>query len=326
MSLLDIRGLKTHFYTPLGVARVLDGLDLQVDAGEIVGLVGETGSGKSVTGFSILRLVRHPGRVVGGSIRFGGTDLLTLSQRQMAQVRGREISMIFQNPRSALNPLLSVEQLLSQVLYHRAGVSKEELKAQSLRLLEMVHIADPSRRLGSYPHQLSGGMAQRVMIAAAIATRPKLLIADEPTTGLDVTIQAQIMRLLRELRQQMGTAQILITHDLGLAKEMCDRIAVMYAGEIVETAPTARLFASPRHPYTRALLTSRPKLGSSENIPTIAGSVPNLVEPPTGCRFHPRCPLAQPQCRVEHPILITLEPQHQAACLLLEERRVRAGN
>lgn len=319
MSLLEVQNLQTYFYTRKGVSKVLDGLRLRLGAGQILGLVGETGSGKSVTGFSILRLVRKPGRIVGGQILFEGKDLVQLPEKEMAALRGRSIAMIFQNPRSALNPLLSVGHFLEQVLMYRAGITKAETKAEALRLLKSVHIADPQRRLQSYPHQLSGGMAQRVMIAAAIASRPKLLIADEPTTGLDVTVQAQIMRLLRELRDQTGTAQILITHDLGLASQVCDAIAVMYAGEIVEMAPTKTLFAEPKHPYTKGLLASRPTLGQTGTLPVIAGSVPNLINPPSGCRFHPRCPHAMDRCRQERPQPTELAQNRFVSCFLEEK-------
>lgn len=320
MSLLQISGLQTHFFTRRGVARVLNLQGLQVAAGQILGLVGETGSGKSVTGFSILRLVRRPGRIVAGQILFGGQDLLQLGEPEMASLRGRSIAMIFQNPRTSLNPLLTVGQFLQQVLQYRAGLEAKQTQAQALHLLQQVHISDPERRLRSYPHQLSGGMAQRVMIAAAIAARPRLLIADEPTTGLDVTVQAQIMRLLRELRDQHGTAQILITHDLGLASQVCDQIAVMYAGEVVELAPAQKLFAQPAHPYTRALLNSRPTHGQQGNLlPVIEGSVPNLIHPPSGCRFHPRCPLAMERCRQEAPLSLPLAPDQQVACFAAQE-------
>ncbi len=319
MSLLEVRGLKTYFYTRRGVVKVLDGLNFALEPGQIVGLVGETGSGKSVTGFSILRLVRRPGRIVGGEVVFEGRDLLKLPEPQMAALRGRDIAMIFQNPRTALNPLITVGRFLEQVLHFRAGLPRNRTRDEAVRLLSAVHIPDPERRLSSYPHQLSGGMAQRVMIAAAVAARPKLLIADEPTTGLDVTVQAQIMRLLRELRDQTGTAQILITHDLGLASEVCDAIAVMYAGEIVEFAPTRTLFATPKHPYTRGLLASRPKLGQTGEIPGIRGAVPDLMNPPRGCRFHPRCPHAFTRCRVERPRPVYVSPDHYATCFLLEE-------
>jgi len=319
VSLLEVRGLKTYFYTRQGVVKVLDGLSFTLNPGQIVGLVGETGSGKSVTGFSILRLVRNPGRIVGGEVVFEGRDLLKVPEPQMAALRGRDIAMIFQNPRVALNPLITVGRFLEQVLHFRAGLPRNRIRDEAVRLLSAVHIPDPERRLSSYPHQLSGGMAQRVMIAAAIAARPKLLIADEPTTGIDVTVQAQIMRLLRELRDKTGTAQILITHDLGLASEVCDAIAVMYAGEIVEFAPTRTLFATPKHPYTRGLLASRPKLGQTGEIPVIPGSIPDLVNPPPGCRFHPRCPHAFARCRVERPKPVYISPDHYAACFLLEE-------
>jgi oligopeptide/dipeptide ABC transporter ATP-binding protein len=319
MSLLEVRGLKTYFYTRQGIVKVLDGLDFRLEPAQILGLVGETGSGKSVTGFSILRLVPRPGRIVGGEVVFEGGDLLRLPEPQMAALRGRDIAMIFQNPRTALNPLIPVGRFLEHVLRFRAGLPRNQTRDEAVRLLSAVHIPDPERRLASYPHQLSGGMAQRVMIAAAIAARPKLLIADEPTTGLDVTVQAQIMRLLRELRDKIGTAQILITHDLGLASEVCDVIAVMYAGDIVEFAPTRTLFATPQHPYTQGLLASRPKLAEIGEIPAIFGSAPDLVNPTRGCRFHPRCSYAFDRCRIERPKPVNVSPDHYATCFLLTE-------
>ena len=319
MSLLEVEGLRTYFFTRRGVAKVLDGLNFRLAEGQIVGLVGETGSGKSVTGFSILRLVRRPGRIVGGQIRFAGRDLLKLSEAEMARLRGRDIAMIFQNPRMALNPLISVGRFLSHVIRYRAGISGGRVREEVLRLLREVQIPDPERRLSSYPHQLSGGMAQRVMIAAAVAARPRLLIADEPTTGLDVTVQAQIVRLLKRLRDETGTAQILITHDLGLASEVCDAIAVMYAGEIVEFGATASVFKAPKHPYTQGLLASRPKLGDTGEIPALPGSVPDLTNPPTGCRFHPRCPYAFDRCARERPAPRPVGDGRVAACFLYEE-------
>jgi oligopeptide/dipeptide ABC transporter ATP-binding protein len=319
MSLLEVYGLKTYFYTRRGVAKVLDGLDFTLESGQIVGLVGETGSGKSLMGFSILRLVRRPGRIVDGTILFEGRDLLKLPESQMAALRGRDIAMIFQNPRTALNPLITVGRFLEQVLHFRGGLPRKRTRDEAVRLLSAVHIPDPERCFSSYPHQLSGGMAQRVMIAAAIAARPKLLIADEPTTGLDVTVQAQIMRLLRELREETGAAQILITHDLGLALEVCDAIAVMYAGEIVEFASTRKLLAIPRHPYTKGLLASRPKLGQTGELPVIPGAVTDFLNSPPGCRFSPRCPYAFARCQLERPKPVYISPDHYAACFLLEE-------
>ena len=247
-TVLEIRNLQTHFFTRRGVVKVLDELNLSIKRGQIVGLVGETGAGKSVTGFSIMRLVRNPGRIVGGEILLNGRDLLQLSEDQMRDVRGTEIAMIFQDPRAALNPVLKIGQLLEQILRYRRGMESQQARETAIELLRTVHISDPVQRLNVYAHQLSGGMCQRIMIAMALACQPDLLIADEPTTGLDVTIQQQIILLLKELRDRMGTTQIIVTHDLGLAAELCDAIAVMYAGDVVEFAPTEELFRRPRHP------------------------------------------------------------------------------
>lgn len=312
--LLSIRNLQTYFYTRQGTLKVLDGLSLDLAAGQILGLVGETGSGKSVTGASILRLVKRPGRVVGGEIRFAGRDLLKLSDREMDRVRGREVAMVFQNPRGALNPLLTVGELMGQVLRHHEGLSRRAARRRAAELLSSVHIPDPERRLDAYPHQLSGGMAQRVMIALAISCSPKLLIADEPTTGLDVTTQYQIVQLLREMRDRTGVAVILITHDLGLAAELCDRIAVMYLGEVVESGTVADLFTRPRHPYTQGLLRSRPKLRWEGELPVIPGDVPDPLARPTGCTFHTRCPFAVPECAAGRPPQVQVPGGQLVAC------------
>lgn len=317
-TLLEVSGLQTHFFTRKGVVKVIDGLNLTLKRGQILGLVGESGSGKSVTGFSILQMVRKPGRVVGGSIEFNGRDLLKLSDKQMREIRGREIAMIFQDPRAALNPTLTVGQLLRQVLRHRRKLPSNQLHDTALELLRMVHISDPARRLDAYPHQLSGGMCQRVVIALALACQPELLIADEPTTGLDVTIQQQIVQLLRELRDTLGTTEIVITHDLGMAAELCDVIAVMYGGDIVEMAPAAELFSRPRHPYTIALLKSRPIFGDRRELFVIQGTVPNFIDPPTGCRFHPRCEYAFSRCSAAQPAKYAVGSDHVAACFLSE--------
>src|SRR5579884_3142395 len=317
--LLDVRGLRTYFFTRQGVARVLEGLNLRIGHGEIVGLVGESGSGKSVTGFSIVGLLKHPGRIVEGEILFDGRDQTKLSEREMQELRGKQISMIFQNPRASLNPVISVGTQLSQVLHYRRGLSGKAAHAAAVDLLRTVHIPEPERRMSAFPHQLSGGMAQRVMIAMAISCSPKLLIADEPTTGLDVTIEHQIIHLLQEMRQVTGTSVIVITHDLNMAAEVCDRIAVMYAGEIVEEAPVRDFFTAPRHPYTLGLLASRPHLATQGDIPTIPGNVPNLINRPRGCPFHPRCRWATAPCLESDPPLRELAPGHVAACHNVED-------
>lgn len=315
MPLLEVSDLRTSFFLRTGELRVLDGVSLEIEPGEVLGLVGETGSGKSVTAYSIIGLLKQPGRVVGGQVRWRGRDLVALRQSQLEQeIRGKEISMIFQSPREALNPVITVGRQLTQVLEIRRGMSKREARQEAINIVKSVHISDPESRLGSYPHQLSGGMAQRIMISLALSCEPRLLIADEPTTGLDVTTQYQIVQLLRELRQRTGMAILLITHDLALAAQICDRVAVLYAGRIAEIGPTEYLFRSPRHPYTKALLASRPRLGLKGDIATIAGSVANLMHPPGGCRFHPRCPNAINVCSHEQPALEPMEPGQRVAC------------
>ncbi|MEO8510205.1 MAG: ABC transporter ATP-binding protein [Chloroflexota bacterium] len=321
--LLDVRGLTTSFATRDGVVRAVTGVDLHVNRGEILGLVGESGCGKSVTSLSLMRLVARPGRIEAGEVIFDGVDLLKLPEKRMREIRGNRVSMIFQQPTSSLNPVYSVGHQIGEVLQLHRNMKKRAARDRSLELLRTVGIPDPKRRLEAYPHELSGGMAQRVMIAMALACEPELLIADEPTTALDVTIQAQILDLMRGLQADTGTAIILITHDLGVVAEMCDRVAVMYAGEIVEQASVHNLFADPQHPYTRGLIGSVPKLGDArEELATIPGNVPNLIALPSGCRFAPRC-----QDRVDwnvvealeqHPELREVSPGHEARCWLAQ--------
>jgi len=321
--LLDVRGLKTYFFTEDGVVKAVDGVDLQVYPGEVLGLVGESGCGKSVTSFSILRLVDEPGRIVAGEVWFEGQNLLTLSEAEMSRIRGNRISMIFQQPKSSLNPVFTIGDQIAEVFQVHQGMKKKQAWREAVNLLRLVGLPDPESKAHAYPHQLSGGQAQRVMIAMALALRPRLLIADEPTTALDVTIQAQIMDLILDLRARFGTSVILISHDLGLIAEAADRVAVMYAGRIVEQAPVRELFAAPKHPYTRGLIASVPVLGRvQERLSTIPGTVPNLVDLPPGCRFAPRC-----QARVEHdlalcsqtePDLIQVGPDHWVRCWLYE--------
>ena len=317
--LLEVEGLRTSFYTREGVVHAVDGIDFHVDRGEIMGLVGESGCGKSVTSLSIMRLVAKPGRVEGGRIVFDGQDLLTVSDEQMRHIRGDRISMIFQQPQSSLNPVWDVGKQIAEVLELHRGMKKGPARDRALDLLRMVGIPDPKRRLDSYPHEMSGGMAQRVMIAMALACEPELLIADEPTTALDVTIQAQILDLMRNLRDETGTAIILITHDLGVVAEMCDRVAVMYAGEIVEQSDVTSLFRRPKHPYTQGLIASIPVVGSvQDELKVIPGTVPNLIDLPSTCRFAPRC-----LTRIEkdvtlatelHPELRSVAPGHDVRC------------
>ncbi|HET9346051.1 MAG TPA: ABC transporter ATP-binding protein [Candidatus Limnocylindrales bacterium] len=305
--LLVVDGLRTSFHTSDGVVRAVDGISFSVDRGEIMGLVGESGCGKSVTSLSIMRLVARPGIIEAGRIMFDGRDLLTLSGDEMRKLRGDAISMIFQQPTSSLNPVWDVGTQISEVLELHRNMKGKAAHARSLELMRMVGIPDPERRLKAYPHELSGGMAQRVMIAMALACEPDLLIADEPTTALDVTIQAQILDLMRNLRAETGTAIILITHDLGVVAEMCDRVAVMYAGEVVEQTDVSTLFREPLHPYTRGLIGSIPVIGElRDELAVIPGNVPNLIDLPTGCRFAPRC-----TARIEHDVTLATEAHPQ---------------
>ena len=322
--LLEVKGLRTSFATRDGLVRAVDGIDFHVDRGEIMGIVGESGCGKSVTSLSIMQLVSRPGRIDGGEVVFDGENLLTYSGDQMRRIRGERISMIFQQPTSSLNPVWDVGTQIEEVLRIHRGMKGRAAEGRALELLRMVGIPDPKRRLDAYPHEMSGGMAQRIMIAMALACEPELLIADEPTTALDVTIQAQILDLMRNLRDETGTAIILITHDLGVVAEMCDRVAVMYAGEIVEQTDVVSLFRSPKHPYTRGLIGSIPVVGDlREALAVIPGNVPNLIGLPAGCRFAPRC-VARVEESVhnaleEHPRLLPVKPGHDVRCWLYHD-------
>ena len=316
MSLLQVQDLRTHFFTRDGVVRAVDGVSFTVERGETLAIVGESGCGKSVTSLSILRLIASPpGRVVGGSVVFEGRDLLGLPLREMRKIRGDAISMIFQEPMTSLNPVLTIGRQIGEVVSVHRGVSGEEASRRALDMLRLVHIPEPERRLRQYPHELSGGMRQRVMIAMALACEPRLLIADEPTTALDVTIQAQILDLMRELKSRLGSAIVLITHDLGVVAEMAQRVVVMYAGRKVEEAPVGELFARPRHPYTRGLLDSMPKLGRrSRQLVEIPGTVPSLIGPAAGCAFAARCAHASQRCREEMPPFEAEAAGHGVAC------------
>jgi peptide/nickel transport system ATP-binding protein len=319
--LLEIEDLQTHFFTRDGVVRAVDGVSYAVEAGETLAVVGESGCGKSVTALSILRLVPSPpGRIVGGAIRFEGVDLLQIGEGEMRRIRGNEISMIFQEPMTSLNPVLTVSRQITETLILHQGLTARAAAARAIEMLRLVRIPEPERRARQYPHELSGGMRQRVMIAMALACHPKLLIADEPTTALDVTIQAQILDLMRELKSEIGAAIILITHDLGVVAEMAQRVVVMYAGRKVEEAPVGDLFRRPQHPYTLGLLASVPRLGATlgraepPRLAEIPGTVPSLRDPIVGCAFAPRCAYATERCSREAPPLEAKTAAHLAAC------------
>ena len=319
--ILEIDGLNTRFTTRAGVVQAVDGVSYDIHPGEILGVVGESGCGKSVTALSVLRLIPDPpGQIVGGAIRFRGTDLLSLSEEEMRQVRGNEISMIFQEPMTSLHPILTIGRQLTETLVLHRGMSGGEAWDKAVDMLRMVHISEPERRAEEYPHQLSGGMRQRVMIAMALSCDPKVLIADEPTTALDVTIQAQILDLMRELQNKLDTAIMLITHDMGVIAENAHRVVVMYAGKKVEEALVDDLFAAPRHPYTLGLLASIPRLDNAAGrrrdvrLNEIPGMVPSLWDLPPGCAFAPRCPFATDRCRQVYPPLEEKGPGHWAAC------------
>jgi oligopeptide/dipeptide ABC transporter ATP-binding protein len=321
-ALLEVDDLHTQFFTPLGVIRAVDGVSYRLKPGETLGVVGESGCGKSVTALSILRLVASPpGRITGGAIRFEGRDLLDLSEHEMEAIRGNDISMIFQEPMTSLNPLYTAGHQIAEAIALHQGLSRKDAMDAAIEMLGRVSIPDPERRAQSYPHQLSGGMRQRVMIAMALSCNPKVLIADEPTTALDVTIQAQILELMRELRERLGTAMILITHDLGVVAENADRVVVMYAGRKVEEAAVDELFDNPGHPYTIGLLGSIPKLEAAALAKTrrprlteIKGMVPSLANLPPGCTFAARCGFATDQCHAAYPPLEMHRPDHLIAC------------
>jgi len=327
-SLLEVENLKTHFYTRDGVVRAVDGVSFSVLPGDTLAIVGESGCGKSVTALSILRLIASPpGRIVDGRVLFGGRDLMKLSEREMRRVRGNEISMVFQEPMTSLNPVLTIGRQISESLTLHRGFTRAQAIDRAIEMLRLVNIPEPQRRVHAYPHQLSGGMRQRVMIAMALACDPRLLIADEPTTALDVTIQAQILELMRKLKDTTGAAIVLITHDLGVVAEMAQRVVVMYAGRKVEEAPVQALFSNPRHPYTRGLLNSVPRLTEAgapgrKRLAEIAGMVPSLRDELVGCAFAARCGYASARCRGEYPPLEEKAPGHLAACW--ESARVAA--
>jgi oligopeptide transport system ATP-binding protein len=314
--LLEVRDLQTHFFTRDGVAKAVNGVSFHVDRGEALGLVGESGCGKSVSALSILGLVPSPGRVVGGEIWFAGRNQVRLSDAERSKVSGNEIAMIFQDPISYLNPVMTIGRQISEPLQIHRGMRSRAARVRAVELLELVGIPAPSRRVDDYPHQFSGGMRQRVMIAMALSCDPKLLIADEPTTALDVTIQAQILELLQRMRRELGMALILITHDLGVVAGIVDRVNVMYAGHVVEASPVEATFREPRHPYTLGLMGSIPRLDAprGSRLHPIQGVPPLLIDAPPGCPFQPRCPYAVARCETENPPLEIVGPAHRAAC------------
>ena len=325
-NLLNISKLKVVFYTYRGIIKALNGVELWMNKGERLGIVGETGCGKSVTALSIMGLIEQPGEIIEGDILFGDKLLTSIKEASLINIRGKEISMIFQEPNAALNPVMKVgfqiAESISKVKNKKIG---KEVYAEVRRMLEIAGL-DWERTINLYPHELSGGMAQRVMIAMALSSNPKLLIADEPTSALDVTIQAQILELLDELVKKFGNAVILITHDMGVAAEFCDKMAVMYAGNMVEYARTTNIFENPHHPYTKGLLKAVPKIGRTDELQSIRGIVPDLVNPPSGCRFHPRCKHVMDICRKDFPPLVEIKPDHHVACYLYWKEGIKSAN
>jgi len=322
-DLLEVSDLTVHFQSDAGAIEAVDHINFTIRRGEVVGLVGESGSGKSVSSFAVLRLIRRPGEVKSGSIRFDGVDLATLTEEEMRRIRGAKISMISQSPRTALNPVIPVGKQISRLFQVHEGVSGRAAEKRMLEMLDLVRIPDPKRRAAQYAHQLSGGMCQRIMIAMALATSPQLLIADEPTTGLDVSIAARILDLLRELGSKTGAAILLITHDLGVVAEICDRVVVMHAGQVVESAPVRDIFRNPAHPYTRALVGSIPRVDRDVTMMPIPGSVPSLLNPPPGCRYASRCDHVTEECRITRPSLVLRATDHAVACHHAEDLQAK---
>jgi oligopeptide/dipeptide ABC transporter ATP-binding protein len=323
-AVIEVQDLVVRFASDQGEIEAVDGVSFDVREGEVLGLVGESGSGKSVTATALLRLIRKPGRIVRGHIAFGGRDLCTLEEDELGRIRGAEIAMVFQTPRTALNPLIAVGEQVARLYALHAGLSKAESRRRAIEMLGLVGIPEPERRARQYPHQFSGGMCQRVMIAMALAMSPRLLIADEPTTGLDVSTAARILDLLRELGEKTGASILLITHDLGVVAATCHRVAVMHAGQIVEIAPVRSLFAQPAHPYTRALVRSIPRVDREITMVPIPGAVPSLLNPPPGCRYAGRCPWVEDRCRRTKPAMKEHAHGHFVACHAVEDGRAAA--
>jgi oligopeptide/dipeptide ABC transporter ATP-binding protein len=320
-ELLRIEDLKTYFYTWAGVVKAVDGVSIKINEGETLGLVGESGSGKSVTALSILGIVPKPGKIIGGKIWYKGENLVEKKENEMQKIRGKEIAYVFQDPATSLNPVFNIASQLVEVIRRHQNVTKREALEKAIELFRVVEIPDPEIKIWNYPHQLSGGMKQRMAVARALSCQPNLLLADEPTTALDVTIQAQILDLLKNLKQKLGMAMILITHDMGVVAGVADRITVLYAGRVCESASTRTIFYNPMHPYTRALLEAVPSLAlRREKLKVIPGAIPNLIEPPSGCRFNPRCEYAKEGvCTLKVPELEELEPDHYVACFRARE-------
>lgn len=324
-GLLQVSGLRTFFFTEAGVVKAVDGVSLHVDKKETLGLVGESGSGKSVTALSVLRIVPRPGRIVEGRIEFDGQDLLAKREDEMRRIRGSSIAIVFQDPISSLNPVYSVASQLTEIIRLHQRIGKKEALEKAIKILEIVGIPEPETRIHEYPHQFSGGMKQRVAVARALACEPRLLFADEPTTNLDVTIQAQVLDLMKGLKSRLGMSMVMITHDMGIIADMADRVTVLYAGQAFENATTKALFDSPKHPYTEALLAAVPRLDQKRTLRVIPGNIPNLIEPPPGCRFHPRCRYAIERCSNQIPVLEEAEPSHTVACHRWRELELTGG-
>ena len=326
-KLLEIKDEKLSFFTPAGEVKALNGVSFSMNEGEVLGIVGESGSGKSVTAYSIMGLTAYPGKLIGGTIYFNGHQIEKMSEKEMRKIRGNEVSIIFQDPMTSLNPVYTIGNQITEVIRLHTGKSKKEAYDRAKELLELVGINEPTKRLKQYPHELSGGMRQRVMIAIALACEPKLLIADEPTTALDVTIQAQILELMQELRQKLGMSIIMITHDLGVVASMCDRIAVMYAGHIVEYGTADEIFYEPKHEYTKGLINSIPKLSAQEieRLVPIEGQPVDLLNPPAGCPFAPRCANCMKICLREMPPKTELSDTHYSHCWLLQKEEFEKG-
>lgn len=326
-KLLEIKDERLSFFTPAGEVKALNGVSFSMDEGEVLGIVGESGSGKSVTAYSVMGLTAYPGKLIGGTINFNGHQIEKMSEKEMRKIRGNEVSIIFQDPMTSLNPVYTIGNQITEVICLHTGKSKKEAHDRAKELLELVGINEPAKRLKQYPHELSGGMRQRVMIAIALACEPKLLIADEPTTALDVTIQAQILELMQELRKKLGMSIIMITHDLGVVASMCERIAVMYAGHIVEYGTADEIFYEPKHEYTKGLINSIPKLSAQEieRLVPIEGQPVDLLNPPAGCPFAPRCANCMKICLREMPPKTELSDTHYSHCWLLQKEEFEKG-